>query len=149
MKRHPGPRNSCPHPGSGWRTCLWLAAAILLHPIATAGAVGLEDVALVEALRGGGYNLYFRHAATDWSQTDRVERAGDWTSCDSARIRQLSDQGRESARRIGAAMRALSIPVDKVYASPYCRAVQTAEALTVGPIETTTDAYSNSLMVLA
>ena len=94
---------------------------------------------LVQALRQGGYNIYFRHAATDWSQSDRVRQAGDWTSCDPARIRQLSDEGRETARALGDAIRALGIPVGKVLASPYCRTVETAKLMDLGAIETTTD----------
>jgi hypothetical protein len=99
----------------------------------------LEGEALVAALRDGGFNLYFRHEATDWSQTDLVQQRGDWTSCDPSRIRQLSTAGRASATRTGEAMRALAIPVGKVYSSPYCRAVQTAEALGLGSVETTSD----------
>ncbi|MDX1513455.1 MAG: histidine phosphatase family protein [Gammaproteobacteria bacterium] len=99
----------------------------------------LSGEALVSALRGGGYNIYFRHAETDWSLSDRVEKPGDWTSCDPARIRQLSDEGRESARAVGKAMRALDIPVGKVLSSPYCRCVETAMFMDLGPVETTTD----------
>lgn len=94
---------------------------------------------LVEALRGGGYNVYFRHAQTDWSNPDRIEKAGDWTSCDASRVRQLSAAGREAARAVGVAMRALDIPVGRVLASPYCRAVDTARLMGLGEIETTTD----------
>ena len=99
----------------------------------------LEGEALVTALREGGYNLYFRHEATDWSQNDRVAGRGDWTSCDPAKIRQLSAAGRARAGRTGEAMRALRIPIGRVYSSPYCRCVQTAEGLDLGPVETTSD----------
>jgi hypothetical protein len=95
--------------------------------------------ALVHSLRQGGFNIYFRHAATDWSQSDQVRGAGDWTSCDPARIRQLSDEGRRTAREVGDAIRALGIPVGKVLASPYCRTVETATLMDLGPVETTTD----------
>ncbi|MGB5494403.1 MAG: histidine phosphatase family protein, partial [Sedimenticolaceae bacterium] len=80
----------------------------------------------------------FRHAATDWSQDDDVRAAGDWTSCDPARIRQLSEHGRATARAIGDAMRSLAIPVGQVLASPYCRTVETAELMELGAVETTT-----------
>ena len=100
---------------------------------------GDDDAALVRMLRAGGFNIYFRHAETDWSQSDRVRQAGDWVSCDPTRIRQLSDAGRKQARAVGAAMRALEIPVGLVLASPYCRAVETAELLGVGQVERTTD----------
>ncbi|NIM28583.1 MAG: hypothetical protein GTO67_01315 [Gammaproteobacteria bacterium] len=99
----------------------------------------LSGSELVGALQGGGYNVYFRHAATDWSQHDDVRRSGDWTSCDPARIRQLSDEGRASAEAVGEAMRALGIPVGRVLASPYCRTVETARLMALGEVETTTD----------
>ena len=98
----------------------------------------LTDETLVLALRGGGYNLYFRHVATDWSQHDDVREAGDWLSCDSSRMRQLSAAGREAAMAIGKAIRSLGIPVGKVLASPYCRTLETARLMRLGPVEPTT-----------
>ncbi|MDH3221137.1 MAG: histidine phosphatase family protein, partial [Gammaproteobacteria bacterium] len=81
---------------------------------------------LVTALRNGGYNIYFRHVATDWSRSDDLRQAGDWLDCDPARMRQLSDAGRADARAIGAGMRGLGVPVGEVLASPYCRTMETA-----------------------
>lgn len=98
-----------------------------------------EGLALVKALQEGGYNIYFRHAQTDWNQTDRITGRRDWESCDPLRVRQLSDQGRKTARNIGYAIRALKIPVGRVLASPYCRAVETVKLMDIGPVETTTD----------
>ena len=97
----------------------------------------LPDEALVEALRRGGYNIYFRHAATDWSRQDQVTAVGDWTSCDPNRMRQLSDEGRETARQIGTAIRRLGIPIGQVFSSEYCRAWQTATAMDLGPTQKT------------
>jgi hypothetical protein len=86
----------------------WLGVLVGMAVAAPgAPAAELEGKALVEALQDGGYNVYFRHAPTDWGQHDRVEIAGDWTSCDPAEMRQLSSEGRATARRIGDAMRAL------------------------------------------
>ncbi len=65
---------------------------------------------LVEMLRQGGYNIYFRHAATDWSKDDHVAVNGDWTSCDPEKMRQLSAEGRSVAQRIGQSIRDLGIP---------------------------------------
>ena len=92
---------------------------------------------MITALRRGGYNIYFRHAATDWSQNDHVAAEGDWTSCDPARMRQLSAEGRAVAQRIGAAIRRLDIPVGRVLASEYCRTRQTAQLMNLGPVKTT------------
>jgi len=118
-------------------TCLVLSVLIGLG--GRAPAQNLSDGALVEALRDGGYNVYFRHAATDWSQTDRIEATGDWTSCDPDQMRQLSDVGRVTARRIGDALRTLKIPIGKVLSSEYCRAFETARLLDLGSVETTPD----------
>lgn len=96
-----------------------------------------DDEALIRELRSGGYNIYFRHAETDWSQSDRVHMPGDWTSCDPTRIRQLSNHGRENARRIGEALRAIALPIGNVLSSPYCRAVETAQLFDVGTVLTT------------
>jgi broad specificity phosphatase PhoE len=114
-------------------------SALLALALAAAAAPAADDGQLVEALRAGGFNIYFRHAQTDWSQSDRVHAAGDWTSCDGSRIRQLSQEGRETARQVGEDMRALGVPVGRVLASPYCRTVETARLLDVGPVEPTTD----------
>ncbi len=117
------------------RIIYWLAGLSL----AFAGAVAAADDALLDALRAGGNNIYFRHVATDWSQSDRVDRADDWLSCDATRMRQLSDAGRADARRIGAAIRRLEIPVSEVLASPYCRTMETARLMDLGPVRASTD----------
>lgn len=87
------------------------------------------DADLIEKLRDGGYNLYIRHAATDWSQNDRIDEAGDWTSCDPGEVRQLSGEGRRDARALGAALRALEVRLGRVFASPYCRTMETARLI--------------------
>ena len=122
-----------------WLALLAASALLALGLAAAPAGAGAADEASIEALQAGGFNLYFRHAQTDWSQTDQVRRPGDWQSCDGSRIRQLSDAGRETARVVGVAMRKLGIPIGRVLASPYCRAVQTAELLGLGPVERTTE----------
>ena len=96
------------------------------------------DDALLRNLQAGGYVIYFRHAETQ-SQGDTVNAAGDWTSCDPNRMRQLSEAGRATSRSIGDAFRTLGIPVEQVIASEYCRAVETAELMGLGEVELTTD----------
>ena len=122
----------------------WIMVALLnvtaLFDVAAAQTTtGLEGLALVESLRKGGYNIYFRHAATDWSQNDQVSKAGDWTSCDPDKMRQLSATGQKTADTVGEAIRSLQIPIGQVLASPYCRTVETARNLKLGPVEKTTD----------
>jgi phosphohistidine phosphatase SixA len=103
----------------------WCALAVAL--IIAAGAVAADALlppqAAIDALRRGGYVLYFRHAATDMSKND----AGMTSYDDCPTQRNLVDRGRDDARTIGAAVHALGIPIDKVRASPFCRTVETAE----------------------
>jgi phosphohistidine phosphatase SixA len=82
----------------------------------------LAGADLLAALRGGGYTIYFRHADTDWSQKDTPGMSFD----DCAAQRNLAEKGREHSRQIGAAIRALDIPIGAVQASPLCRTVETA-----------------------
>jgi len=80
---------------------------------------------LLADLRQGGYVLYFRHAATDFSQND--EKMKRYEDC--ADQRNLIDRGRADARESRAAIRQLGIPVERVLASPFCRTVETAQLL--------------------
>lgn len=122
-----------------------LVLAALLQGLAlpataqSTGEPALQGEALLQALRAGGFNLYFRHAATEWSQGDRISAAGDWESCDPERVRQLSAAGRADAAGVGAAMRRLAVPVGSVYASPYCRTMETARQMGIGEVEPTED----------
>ena len=118
---------------------LVLLICLLILPYPVHAQKTLNDQALIGAIQQGGYNLYFRHAATDWSQRDAVQKKGDWQSCDGRRIRQLSEQGRQSAKRTGHAMRSLNIPVSEVLASPYCRAMETARQLGLGDVQPSDD----------
>ena len=81
------------------------------------------DRQTLEALRQGGYVVYLRHGATDRSQQDTDPQ--NLANC--ATQRNLNDQGRAEARRIGAALQALGVPVGQVLSSEYCRAREFAE----------------------
>jgi virginiamycin B lyase len=87
---------------------------------ATATVAG--EPSLVETLQGGGRVIYFRHAATDPvpDDADPVVLA----DCDTQR--NLSRAGRRQSQAIGRAIRGLRIPIGRVLASPFCRALDTA-----------------------
>ena len=88
----------------------------------SAEAEGLAGSRLVSELRRGGYILYLRHTATDFSKNDQ----GMTSFEDCTTQRNLTDAGREQARRIGEQLRRLQIPVGRVLASPFCRTVESA-----------------------
>jgi len=114
--------------------CCAATTAALLALAAPAAAQGssapdpahaLEGAALVHALREGGYTLYFRHTATDFSQHDRAMTA--YAEC--ATQRNLSEAGRAQAIAIGEAIRGLGLPVGEVIASPFCRTMETGRLM--------------------
>lgn len=95
-----------------------------------------EGSELLRDLRTGGFVIYFRHAATEpASDTDYQNLA----NC--AAQRNLSERGREQARRIGTAFRELGIPVGTVQSSAFCRTLETAN-LAFGRAEQSLDLTS-------
>jgi phosphohistidine phosphatase SixA len=87
------------------------------------GAPKLSGPALVKELQKGGYIIYFRHGITaNLGEKDVAD--SDLLEC--GRQRNLSDAGQAQTKEIGTAFRTLKIPVGEVYASPYCRCLDTA-----------------------
>jgi len=98
-------------------------------------AAHAADPQLVEELRKGGYVLYLRHTSTDFSRNDAKSTSFE----DCANQRPLLDKGRDEARAIAGHIKRLGIPIGRVYASPYCRTMETA-MLAFGKAEKTSEA---------
>jgi hypothetical protein len=97
-----------------------LVSLVLFAFVALASA--RPDAALLQKLRQGGYVLYLRHASTDFSQNDSQMKSYE----DCSTQRNLTDKGRAEARRLGSEVKRLAIPIGIVYASPFCRTMETA-----------------------
>jgi phosphohistidine phosphatase SixA len=96
----------------------------------------IKGLALVQALRKGGYNLYMRHAqANVGADQDLLKVPMWWENC--MIQRNISDAGREQAKKVGAAMRDLKLPIIEVKASQFCRVRDTAAMMDVAPINVT------------
>ena len=78
---------------------------------------------VVDALRGGGLVIVMRHASSPREQPDAATANPDNTS----RERQLDRVGKDTATAMGAALRALKIPVGVVLTSPTYRARETVK----------------------
>ena len=77
---------------------------------------------LWELLRGGGQVVLIRHPLTTPGAGDPAGfRLEDCTT-----QRNLSEEGREHAKRIGEAFRLHRVPIERVLTSPWCRCVETA-----------------------
>ena len=113
--------------GSRRRALLAMLALCCLAPAWAASDAGdaLAGPTLVAALRQGGLIIYFRHTSTDFGQND--DQMTGYEDC--ARQRNLTEQGREEARQIGAAIERLRLPIGDVLASPFCRTMETARLI--------------------
>ena len=100
-----------------------LLPAFLLSPLPTAAD------ARFARLTGPGIVAILRHAFAPGTG-DPATFALD----DCATQRNLDAQGREQARKIGAAIRAAGATVDRVITSQWCRCRDTARFLDLGPV---------------
>ncbi len=97
-------------------------ASALLASVFTAPAGAAASEALWGLLKGGGQAVLIRHAITTPGVGDPPGMRLD----DCATQRNLTDDGRRDARRLGEAFRQRAIPVDAVRSSPWCRCLETA-----------------------
>src|SRR5712671_2877173 len=105
--------------------------AILLGFCTAADIAGAGEAAAWTALRAGRHVALLRH-------TDAPGGAGDppgFRVDDCATQRNLSAKGRADALRIGARLRSEGIAVERLLSSPWCRCVDTATLLELGPVE--------------
>jgi len=105
--------------------CVALAFLARAPASAESPRATLAGAQLLSVLREGGLVIYFRHTSTDFGQND--EQMTGFEDC--ARQRNLTDAGRAEARRIGAEIARLDIPVGEVLASPFCRTMETARLI--------------------
>jgi phosphohistidine phosphatase SixA len=83
----------------------------------------------IERMKAGGHILMIRHALAPGSGDPANFRIDDCST-----QRNLDDRGREQARAIGTWLRSKGITSARVYSSQWCRCLETAELLQVGPV---------------
>ena len=111
-----------------------LAAAVAISAQVTPSLAQQSAQAAFEALRNGGYVVVIRHGRTNESPSNpKEESPTDLANC--AGQFMLNDTGKAQARAIGDAFKRAGIPVGKVLASGYCRAIEMAR-LAFGRTET-------------
>lgn len=107
--------------GAGSRACARAAALVALACL-TAATAARADEETWDRLRSGGYVVAIRHAAT-------VPGVGDplgFRLDDCATQRNLSEAGRDAARRLAEAFRSRGVPVGEALSSEWCRCRDTA-----------------------
>jgi len=110
-----------------------LALIALAMALIAAPAAGDDARDAWTALVNGGHVALIRHGNAPPGYGDPPGFKID----DCTTQRNLDDRGRQQARALGAAFRQHGVPVDKVLSSPWCRCLETAELLALGPVENT------------
>ena len=103
----------------------WVGTARLLCLLAVLAWVppAAADETLWALLKAGGQVVLVRHALTTPGTGDPPGmKLGDCST-----QRNLSDEGRAQARRLGQALRDRGVPVGRILSSPWCRCVETAQ----------------------
>lgn len=105
--------------------------AILLALSAAVDIARADEAGAWAALRAGAHVALMRHADAPGGGGDPPGFRLD----DCATQRNLSDKGRADAERIGTRLKSEGIAVEKILASPWCRCMETARLLKLGPVE--------------
>jgi phosphohistidine phosphatase SixA len=112
--------------------CGWLAPCVLaIWLSSTPGVAADEATAAWAALVQGGHVALIRHGnAPPGSGGDPPGFRID----DCQTQRNLDERGRAQARALGEAFRTHGVRVDRVLSSPWCRCLETAHLMAVGPV---------------
>ena len=85
---------------------------------------------LIELLKTGGHILMIRHALAPGSGDPPAFKIGDCST-----QRNLDDSGRAQARKIGIWLRTNGIKSARMYSSQWCRCLETAKLIELGPVQ--------------
>jgi phosphohistidine phosphatase SixA len=109
---------------------LALAAFAFSLIVAPMGAVADEREAWA-ALVGGSHIALVRHGSAPPGYGDPPGFKID----DCATQRNLDERGRAQARAVGEAFRQHGVSIDRILSSPWCRCLETARLMALGPVE--------------
>ncbi|MEE4375938.1 MAG: histidine phosphatase family protein [Candidatus Competibacteraceae bacterium] len=104
---------------------------LLLSLFAAVGAKATDETtALWDAVRNGGHIVIMRHALAPGTGDPSRFQLDDCTT-----QRNLSAEGQQQARRTGQVFRDRGIEIGQVLSSQWCRCLETARLLDLGPVE--------------
>jgi phosphohistidine phosphatase SixA len=114
------------------------AAVISLGACLAPGFTLAQDSPTSSALRKGGHVLLIRHARAPGTFDPPEFKLG---VCSTQR--NLNDEGRAQAKRLGEFIRNMQVPIGRVFSSEWCRCIETAQ-LAFGSDKVTTQATLSS-----
>jgi len=111
---------------------VWASVILSLTLLSAMPAVAAADdqAEVIERLKAGGHILMIRHALAPGNSDPLNFKIGD---C--ATQRNLDDTGRDQARSIGLWLRNNGVTSARVYSSQWCRCLETARLLNLGPVQ--------------
>ena len=114
-----------------WRTLFaaWIAMCAFSAAAATT-PIPVQAMSLLSALTDGQHVLMMRHADAPGVSDPAGMKLGDCST-----QRNLGDRGRQQARSLGVWLRQQGIAPADVLSSPWCRCMDTAELLGLGPVQ--------------
>ena len=116
--------------GLGLKTIALFIPVLLaaFPPASVVRADDLQGASLVQHLREGGYVLLLRHAHSPASPPTKEIADESNLSLE----RQLDEQGRDTAKAMGKAIKKLHIPISLILSSPTYRAIETVRVAGLG-----------------
>ena len=110
---------------------LWNCLLICFTALSTLAMAGVDSdqAGMIERIKAGGHILMIRHAIAPGTGDPANFRIGDCST-----QRNLDDRGRRQAKAIGDWLRSNGITSARVYSSQWCRCLETAELLEIGPV---------------
>jgi phosphohistidine phosphatase SixA len=109
--------------------CLIALLACTIVALPTTSAPAADRAALFDALRAGRAAALIRHALAPG-----VGDPAEFRIDDCATQRNLSPEGRDQAHALGARLRAEGITQAEIHSSQWCRCLETARLLGLGPV---------------
>src|SRR5258707_9068798 len=111
----------------------FLAAPLAIWLLATPLAAADDSKEAWAALVKGGHVALIRHGNAPPGYGDPPGFKID----DCATQRNLDEKGRTQARDLGEAFRRHGVPADRILSSPWCRCLETARLMVLGPVDGT------------
>lgn len=113
------------------------AAAALVVSLAIAPAFAADDSNEAwKALAQGGHVALVRHGNAPGPSLGAGGDPPGFRIGDCRTQRNLDETGRGEAKALGEAFRSHGVRVDRIQSSPWCRCLETAQLMAVGPVET-------------
>jgi broad specificity phosphatase PhoE len=114
----------------------FVPAAVVMALVATPALAADDATTAWAALAAGGHVALIRHGNAPGPSLGQGGDPPGFRLDDCRTQRNLDETGQREARALGEAFRTHGVRVDRILSSPWCRCMDTARLMAVGPVET-------------